>query len=501
MANISTLLKNIKEAVFGKDVRNSIHDAIKQCYDDAIANGHTDMEIANARGKYANLESRLDADNEDVNEKIKFEKEERIKADNNLQSQINSLASGSPKGTYATTAALKTANPDTGVYIVTANGHIYSWTKDSTGDPVDLGVYQATSIPNGSIAPRKTTFIKEYNIIDKSLIVNNKRPSTAQEATINTIIDDSNISYTDQIWKVEEGDIIRFNYQYVCCVFYNSNGVLVSAPVGAFKQATVPSGATQMRIWTNTPKYSDLMVSINTELPDEYYEYGEYDCNIRPKKEIEINKLWGKSVYFDGDSVCAGYGNNNVSYADMISSNNNMTKTKTAVSGTTISKKENQSNSILERVLANSANTYDYVIIEGGLNDMFQSIALGEISDGFMGTFNDYTFTGALEHLCRALVMNCASAKKGFILTNRKVNDYMDSQKIYWDRAKEVLEKWSIPYIDLSTTSGCLPLNDTLLNRYFFIPSGATVGDGTHPNELGYKTFFVDQITAWMKTL
>jgi hypothetical protein len=44
----------------------------------------------------------------------------------NLQNQINSLASGSPKGVYETAAALKTANPDTGVYIITTDGHVYS---------------------------------------------------------------------------------------------------------------------------------------------------------------------------------------------------------------------------------------------------------------------------------------------------------------------------------------------------------------------------------------
>ena len=56
---------------------------------------------------------------------------------------VEGLASGSPKGVYASINALKTANPDTGVYIVSADGHIYSWTKNSTSDPVDLGVYQA----------------------------------------------------------------------------------------------------------------------------------------------------------------------------------------------------------------------------------------------------------------------------------------------------------------------------------------------------------------------
>lgn len=64
---------------------------------------------------------------------------------NNLQNQINSLASGSPKGVYTDAEAIKTTNPETGVYISTSNGHIYSWTKNQSGDPIDLGVYQAAS--------------------------------------------------------------------------------------------------------------------------------------------------------------------------------------------------------------------------------------------------------------------------------------------------------------------------------------------------------------------
>lgn len=60
MGNINLFLRNIKEALFGYEVRDSIHDAIKQCYNDAIANGHTDMEVAIARGLYDTLGDRLD---------------------------------------------------------------------------------------------------------------------------------------------------------------------------------------------------------------------------------------------------------------------------------------------------------------------------------------------------------------------------------------------------------------------------------------------------------
>ena len=42
MADIQTLLKNILSAVYGKDVRQSIHDAIHQCYEDGKA-GQQDL--------------------------------------------------------------------------------------------------------------------------------------------------------------------------------------------------------------------------------------------------------------------------------------------------------------------------------------------------------------------------------------------------------------------------------------------------------------------------
>ena len=69
---------------------------------------------------------------------------------NSLTEQMAALENGSPKGSYETTAALISANPNTGVYIVTTDGHIYSWTKNASA-AIDLGVYQATEISSDSI--------------------------------------------------------------------------------------------------------------------------------------------------------------------------------------------------------------------------------------------------------------------------------------------------------------------------------------------------------------
>lgn len=56
MADIQQLLKSILSAVYGKDVRQSIHDGIKQCYYDGKA-GAIDLE---ARERAAAAESRMD---------------------------------------------------------------------------------------------------------------------------------------------------------------------------------------------------------------------------------------------------------------------------------------------------------------------------------------------------------------------------------------------------------------------------------------------------------
>ena len=60
MANIQNELNNIKTALYGKDVRNSIHAAIKTCYDDAsVNNDNANMEVKLARGTHNTLNDRL----------------------------------------------------------------------------------------------------------------------------------------------------------------------------------------------------------------------------------------------------------------------------------------------------------------------------------------------------------------------------------------------------------------------------------------------------------
>lgn len=132
MGNIANLINNIKTAIFGKDVRQSICDAIEQCYEDASKNGNANMEVVQARDTYETLSKRLEIER------------------NALQSQISGLSKGSPKGVYENLETLLSENPETGVYIISGNGHIYSWNKDDNS-AIDLGIYQSTGIADKSV--------------------------------------------------------------------------------------------------------------------------------------------------------------------------------------------------------------------------------------------------------------------------------------------------------------------------------------------------------------
>ena len=65
--SIQNYLNQIKNAVFGKDVRQSIYDAIKQCYEDASINhDNANMEVKLARGSHDTLNERFTSVEENI---------------------------------------------------------------------------------------------------------------------------------------------------------------------------------------------------------------------------------------------------------------------------------------------------------------------------------------------------------------------------------------------------------------------------------------------------
>ena len=87
--SIQNYLNQIKNAVFGKDVRESIHDAIKQCYDDAAVNhNNANMEVKLARGTHETLNDRI-TENEKNQENLSSQLDTKARELNN---KINEVA-------------------------------------------------------------------------------------------------------------------------------------------------------------------------------------------------------------------------------------------------------------------------------------------------------------------------------------------------------------------------------------------------------------------------
>ena len=248
-------------------------------------------------------------------------------------------------------------------------------------------------------------------------------------------------------------------------------------------EITIPSEAVMLYTSTKTSVLTACVLKKVERTISE--EYGVDAVKIN-------NPLYGKSIYVDGDSIAYGEGNKGVGFADMIASANNMVLTKGAKSGATLS--SNSDNCIQTRI-SNLSEDYDYILIEGAVNDMFQSVNIGNISDNFDGIYDTTTVIGAVETICYTLINNFTESKILFVLTQKFVGTYGETFRTYWDAVISVLNKWGIPYIDLSKECLLGNYNQTFKDKYYYN------SDGVHPTGETYEKFFVPIVTSKLKNI
>lgn len=262
MENITELIKKIRSAILGKDVRESIARAIEKCYEDAIGSGNTDMEVSEARGIYDTLKNRLDNSDNTKADKTSVE---------NLQTQINSLASGSPLVAGSVSEMTDTSK----IYVNTTDGHWYYYNENNW---IDGGVYQATEIANESInedklkdkavTTEKTNFasigVNKFNINDANLYyaltTQNNLQSNSQRFVTNYI-------------KVNPNDVLHFysqnengtiNVKFIVAVAVNDDkSEIIESTSSMAETYTIPSGASYVRFSFDINYLNKFQVRLN----------------------------------------------------------------------------------------------------------------------------------------------------------------------------------------------------------------------------------------------
>ena len=259
--------------------------------------------------------------------------------------------------------------------------------------------------------------------------------------------------------------------------------------------------------------------TLNITVPDYCYKIyinKAVNHNVVVKKvtEFEINNandpfnpLNGKYIIFTGDSICYGAGERpeienweQTGWVRRIKEYNPLTNVKGfGVGGSTITKREGRTDSVLERLntMLNNAADADYIIIQGGVNDAYANIPLGDITEGFKNEFDEYTFSGALESVFDFCTKNWLGKITGFIVTFKVPSaSSLEGEKFYnyMQRAIEICKKWSIPYCDLFNNSNLNYYIDTVKNNY------SKDNDGLHPNTAGYD-IISPKINKWLKSI
>ncbi|MBQ2926981.1 MAG: SGNH/GDSL hydrolase family protein [Oscillospiraceae bacterium] len=159
----------------------------------------------------------------------------------------------------------------------------------------------------------------------------------------------------------------------------------------------------------------------------------------------------------------------------------------------------NADNNFLNRLEAvPEKDSYDLVVVFGGINDYIQGIPMGEV-----GGDRTVSFIPAVEYFFDYLVNHFSQAKIAVLSPLRTYNLEPNAaghvQTEYADYIRQTAQKYCLPVLNLTEESGFRPFNAVFRERWTLVPEGYENADGVHPNEEYQKKFLAPMIRDFLK--
>lgn len=205
--------------------------------------------------------------------------------------------------------------------------------------------------------------------------------------------------------------------------------------------------------------------------------------------KIETNPYIGKTIVAFGDSIIAGWGwkEGTGIITPLKERYNGATWINNAESGSNMAVTSNPSHTPIVTKIASYTGAADAIIFDGGVNDKNNGISIGSITAGYDATYDTRTFCGSLESSLQYIMDRYPLAVKLYLIPHSfgKDNSYLDS---IYEKAIEICKKWNMPYLDMRVYSQ-IAMTASNKEAYTYNPNSKK-GDGVHPNETWYRTFY-----------
>lgn len=290
-------------------------------------------------------------------------------------------------------------------------------------------------------------------------------------------------------------------------------GKMLSGIVGYTNNGRVTGSIQSQAAQTITPGTEDQNIDAGVYLSGKQTIKGDANLlaeNIKEGVELfeitgtytggdTVNPYKGKTIVAFGDSIIAGWGWKEGTgivqplkekYPDGTWINN-------AESGANIAISNNPAHTPIISQIRSYIGQPDAIIFDGGVNDLNNNIAMGNISDSYDSNYDTTTICGAMESALQYVMDTFPLAVKLYIIPHSfSKNNYVDSVH---EKMIEICKKWNMPYLDMRK---CAQIAMTSKNKSKYTRNANTgVGDGVHPTETWYRKFYAPLVDQRLRDL
>lgn len=300
--------------------------------------------------------------------------------------------------------------------------------------------------------------------------------------------------------KIKGG--IQYTYQQPVSAFGSGAHYVVCDSYG-----NILANRAGLAIVNNTVTFTEsesCYVMLNVSLKDTgraYFKVCETEI-FNTEYKPYIGKIAGKFICYNGDSIAesrfSGFPSNGGGYPYLIAKQTGGTYENKAVSGGTLSV-SSAGHHVCETI-ANMSDNADLVCLEGGINDYWLHVPLGDYSESdFTGDVDNTTVCGALESIFRQAINKWVGVPIVFVIVHKITTTAWTVNNAGYTFAQErekligICKKYSIPFVDMWAEGGLNAYMSVLDNAYLN-GGGSVHPDGCHPDVNGYKKYYVSRL-------